>query len=483
MERYAHGRTLCLGAVLTAALVFVPFTGMAQIAAWEFNTLLGTEVTVAATTLNPNLNATSVSRGAGITPSALGNAFSATGYNAAGTQAQAITSGDYMQFTIGAQAGFQVSLSTLNANFRRSGTGPNTFLWQYSFDGFATAGVDIGTSISYTLTTTNGDAQTPITLTGISALQNVVSGTTITMRLYGWGASATGGTFALGRLTGNDLAIAGTVSPAGGCGITLGTPTTSCNALTPGTDTYNLSIPYTGLDAGTSVQNNGASGAVGGSNPALITNGTIVINNINEGDAYNVTFTGTCSALPAVSGASPSCVPPPCGIALGTVTATCNTITVGTSDTYNLSIAYTGSQPGVTVINNSGSGTIGGSDPATTANGTIVISGISEVNNYSVTFSAPCAALTASGSAPLCEPPPALVINEIDYDMVGTDNAEWLELYNFGATPINLTGFIVELFNGANNTVYKTIVIPSGTVAAGDYFVIGNSALIPNVDL
>ncbi len=56
------------------------------------------------------------------------------------------------------------------------------------------------------------DAKLQIDLIGsTAALQNVPNSTVITIRLYGWGATMTTGTFALGRLAGNDLAIGGTV--------------------------------------------------------------------------------------------------------------------------------------------------------------------------------------------------------------------------------------------------------------------------------
>jgi hypothetical protein len=53
-------------------------------------------------------------------------------------------------------------------------------------------------------------AQLPIDLNGIPGLQNVPSSTEITIRLYGYNASSAGGTFSIGRLTGNDLAVTGT---------------------------------------------------------------------------------------------------------------------------------------------------------------------------------------------------------------------------------------------------------------------------------
>ena len=45
-------------------------------------------------------------------------------------------------------------------------------------------------------------------------MQDVASGTTVTFRLYGWGATNSLGTFAIGRLAGNDLSLGGTVTLA-----------------------------------------------------------------------------------------------------------------------------------------------------------------------------------------------------------------------------------------------------------------------------
>lgn len=184
----------------------------AQIAAWDFNAKLGNEVSVPATLLDVNLNPSSISRGAGITPSSLGSAFSATGFNLNGTFADALSSGDFLTFEVNAKSGYKVSLSTLDAVFRRSSTGPSKFQWQYSLDGFVTAGINVGSEITYSLTSTDGTSQAQLNLSSISALQNVFNATTITFRLYAYAATATGGTFAIGRLSGNDLAIGGTVA-------------------------------------------------------------------------------------------------------------------------------------------------------------------------------------------------------------------------------------------------------------------------------
>jgi hypothetical protein len=300
------------GAILSILLLGAWQPAHAQLAAWETDGLAGNEATFAATTSAANLTIGDLTRGAGLNPTALANAFSSSNFLNTGL-AGAQSGNKYLQFSITAVAGWQVSLSTLDANFRRSGTGPDAFQWQYSFDGFATAGVNAGAEISYTTTPTSGAAQAQIDLGAIPALQNVPAGTTITFRLFGWGASGTGGTFAIGRLAGDDLAIGGTVEPSGGptCGITLGAANATCNSQTPGpgNDTYDLSIPYTGVDAAITVINNSGSGSIGGDDPAVVSNGTIVISGISEDDAYSINFSSPCNAL-TVSGAAPSCEPP-----------------------------------------------------------------------------------------------------------------------------------------------------------------------------
>jgi Lamin Tail Domain len=66
-----------------------------------------------------------------------------------------------------------------------------------------------------------------------------------------------------------------------------------------------------------------------------------------------------------------------------------------------------------------------------------------------------------------------LVINEIDYDNVGTDTTEYLELFNASGASIALAGRQVILINGATNAPYQTIDLsPLGSLGAGKYLVI-----------
>lgn len=199
--------------LLLVCLFFVSATILnAQILAWDFNGNTGSEAMVSPTTTNSNLNNSVLSRGSGINPNTLANSFSSTTFNST-TFNDAVLSEEYLQFTISTQSGYQLSLTSLDVNFRRSGTGPDMFQWQFSLDGFTTAGTNFGGAITFTDTSTNGVAQTRIDLSGITQLQNIPFPNVVTFRLFGWNASSAAGTFALGRLAGNDLAVGGMISP------------------------------------------------------------------------------------------------------------------------------------------------------------------------------------------------------------------------------------------------------------------------------
>jgi hypothetical protein len=73
---------------------------------------------------------------------------------------------------------------------------------------------------------------------------------------------------------------------------------------------------------------------------------------------------------------------------------------------------------------------------------------------------------------------PGIVINEVDYDNVGTDTTEYLELYNPTSTTISLAGLSVVLVNGATNTEYDTIDLTTvGSLTPGKYLVIAGAAV------
>ncbi len=95
--------------------------------------------------------------------------------------------------------------------------------------------------------------------------------------------------------------------------------------------------------------------------------------------------------------------------------------------------------------------------------------------------------LTVLGLCLAAQPAAAqVVINEIDYDQVGGDTAEFLELKNVSGGVVNLDNYAVELVNGTGGgaAIYDTIDLPNVNLAAGDYYVIcANAATVVNCDL
>ncbi|AKT35940.1 DUF4215 domain-containing protein [Chondromyces crocatus] len=95
-----------------------------------------------------------------------------------------------------------------------------------------------------------------------------------------------------------------------------------------------------------------------------------------------------------------------------------------------------------------------------------------------VTVSATLGAVTLTSTLEVVAPMGGLVINEVDYDQVGADGAEFVEIYNGTGAPVDLAGYAVVLVNGSNNSVYGTISLASaGTLAAGQYLVVGSTAV------
>jgi predicted extracellular nuclease len=77
-----------------------------------------------------------------------------------------------------------------------------------------------------------------------------------------------------------------------------------------------------------------------------------------------------------------------------------------------------------------------------------------------------------------------LVINEVDYDQPSTDTAEFLELKNVSAAPIDLDSYALTFVNGNGGALYRTIDVPGVSLAAGEHYVVcANMATTPNCDL
>lgn len=74
-----------------------------------------------------------------------------------------------------------------------------------------------------------------------------------------------------------------------------------------------------------------------------------------------------------------------------------------------------------------------------------------------------------------------LVINEVDYDIPGTDTTEFIEIKNIGSISINLSGYAIILHNGATNLNYDTIYLDQFILAPNQYYVVcGSGNYVPN---
>ena len=75
-------------------------------------------------------------------------------------------------------------------------------------------------------------------------------------------------------------------------------------------------------------------------------------------------------------------------------------------------------------------------------------------------------------------PPPTFVINEVDYDIDGAEDFEFVEIYNYGANDLSLANVALVLINGNGDVEYsRTDLSGEGTLAAGGYLVVGDAGV------
>ena len=86
-----------------------------------------------------------------------------------------------------------------------------------------------------------------------------------------------------------------------------------------------------------------------------------------------------------------------------------------------------------------------------------------------------------AGGSDAGPPPRTLVINEIDYDQVGTDSAEYVEILNVSADPVSLMGVELMMVNGSGGTPYTRVTL-SGTLAPGAYAVVTVAGVVLPTD-
>ena len=181
-----------------------------------------------------------------------------------------------------------------------------------------------------------------------------------------------------------------------------------------------------------------------------------------------------------------------CDVSLDTAVYTCNSNTVGdNNDGVIITIPYMGSEPSLTSITTSSTGNLGGDDPAQTADGNIILSGLSEGDSWDITLNGgDCDGTTISGTVPaaVCDPVTQdLIINEILADPGTTDgdanndgtidysDDEFIELYNVGTQPLDISGYTME----DGYTTRHTFPAQT-TIGSGEFFVLFGGGSVDN---
>ena len=181
-----------------------------------------------------------------------------------------------------------------------------------------------------------------------------------------------------------------------------------------------------------------------------------------------------------------------CDVSLDTAVYTCNSNTVGdNNDGVIITIPYMGSEPSLTSITTSSNGNLGGDDPAQTADGNIILSGLSEGDSWDITLNGgDCDGTTISGTVPaaVCDPVTQdLIINEILADpgttdgdanndgTINTSEDEFIELYNVGTQPLDISGYTME----DGYTTRHTFPAQT-TIGSGEFFILFGGGSVDN---
>ena len=157
------------------------------IAAWNVSSLNGTATATATTFINLDATNNLMTRGLTAAASSAAASFRTTGFKNEGI---ATTNTDYFQVTLKPIENARLSIATIDATFNGTAgyyvTPGVTSQFAYSLNGtdFTLINSPVQSS-SLTMAT--------VDVSGISALQNVLSSTTVTLRYYASGQTATGG--------------------------------------------------------------------------------------------------------------------------------------------------------------------------------------------------------------------------------------------------------------------------------------------------
>ncbi len=179
-----------------ATLLFAGQFLNAQIITYSFTGAAGNEANFSVDSQPADATAGDFGRGTGVNPSSAAGTFSANSWSTGGLDVD-----DYFTFSLTPDPGFSISLTQMQLDERRSGTGIRDWSLRSSLDAFA---ADIGTAFSVPDNTSTRTDQT-IDLSG-GLFDDLTSA--IEFRLYGYNAEAGSGTWRL-----DNVDLFGTITP------------------------------------------------------------------------------------------------------------------------------------------------------------------------------------------------------------------------------------------------------------------------------
>ena len=275
------------------ALVLAVSGVSGQLLQWNTFGNAGTETSEPSVFNDVNIAASNLTLGPGINGSANGNRFGGNNWFNTGntstppgnTLAQAITGNDYIEFTVTPNAGFSFTPTSFVFNWDHSSTGPASVTLRSSADGYV---ADLGSVTGMPASLSTGNTIT------ISGLTNITVATTF--RLYGYNATATGGTGGFdATVSGVNVQLNGTTASTGGSSITTTTVATSPFCVDGATGAAGT-VSYTSIGTYTAATFNALLSDAAGSFAAPVNIGSASVTGTDPGGSVNITIpAGTVS--------------------------------------------------------------------------------------------------------------------------------------------------------------------------------------------
>jgi hypothetical protein len=171
-------------ASLMAVSLLASIAPAAALVNYSFSGQPGTQATTPVTSLAPNVTASAISRGSGISATAAGDSMNSNSFNTPTFDATA-----YYEVSVAPAAGYYLNLDSLRYGNRRSSTGPSTIDIRSSLDSFSSV-------VATYAAPTSATAQTIPLGTAFDLITSQV-----TFRIYGYVSTNSAGTFRLENST------------------------------------------------------------------------------------------------------------------------------------------------------------------------------------------------------------------------------------------------------------------------------------------